>query len=212
MKALVIGATGATGKDLVGQLLEDSQCWEVHIFVRRDPQMQHPKLKVHIVDFDQMEQWADRLCGDVLFSALGTTIRQARSQQAQWKVDHTYQHMAAQAARRNGVGTLVLVSSAMASAKSKVFYTRMKGRLEEDVKQLGFPHLAIMRPPSLVRQGSDRMGERLGVAILQALNKIGLLRATRPMPTSHLAHAMIAVAKQGAQGVSTLEPADIWKL
>ena len=107
---------------------------------------------------------------------------------------------------------MALVSSAWATADSKVFYTRMKGQLEEDVKKLGFRSLYIMRPPSLIRKGTDRLGESVSVKILSALNKIGLLRSIRPMPTSQVAHAMISMAKQAKEGTFTFEPKDIWKI
>ena len=210
--ALIIGATGATGKDLVAQLLEDAAFDNVHVFVRRDVDLHHDKLHVHVVDFDKMDEWKELLQGDVLFSALGTTIKKAGSQQAQWKIDYTYQYEVAKAAKANGVGIMSLVSSAWATADSKVFYTRMKGQLEEDVKKLGFRSLSIMRPPSLIRKDTDRLGERLGVSLLQALNKIGLLKSLRPMPTAQVAKAMIAMAKEGKEGVRILEPKDLWNI
>lgn len=212
MKALIIGATGATGRDVVAQLLEDNACREVHVFVRHDTGIQNPKLHTHIVDYERMDTWSDALQGDVLFSALGTTLKQAGSQKAQWTVDYTYQHEAAKAARANGVETMVLVSSAMASAKSRIFYTRMKGQLEEDIKKLAFESLTIVRPPSLIRKDSDRFSERLSVKLLQSLNAIGLLRAARPMPTAQVAHAMITAAKERRGGVQTLEPRDLWSV
>lgn len=212
MKAIVIGATGATGKDLVSQLLADKQFDELHIFVRRSVEIKHDTLHVHVVDFDKIEEWKGELQGDVLFSALGTTIKQAGSQKEQWKVDYTYQYEVAKAAKENGVQTMALVSSAWATAQSRVFYTRMKGQLEEDVKKLGFRSLYIMRPPSLIRKGTDRFGESISVTILLALNKIGLLRSIRPMPTSQVAHAMIAMAKQAKEGVFTFEPKEIWTI
>lgn len=110
MKALVLGATGAIGKDLVELLLKDPTVDRVDIFVRREVNIPSAKLVVHVVDFDHPGQWADKLSGDVLFSTLGTTIRAAGSQEAQWKVDYTYQYNAAKAARENGVPTYVLVS------------------------------------------------------------------------------------------------------
>lgn len=212
MKALIIGATGATGKDLVAQLLADDHFDEVHVFVRRDVGVGHEKLRVHVVDFDKIEEWKGDLQGDVLFSALGTTLKQAGGQKKQWKVDYTYQYEVAKAAKENGVEMMALVSSAWATADSKVFYTRMKGQLENDVRALGFKSLYIMRPPSLIRKGSDRFGETVSVKILLALNKIGLLRSIRPMPTAQVAHAMIAMAKQAKEGTFTFEPKDIWKI
>ena len=79
----------------------------------------------------------------MLFSALGTTIRAAGSREAQYRVDHGYQYRVAEAARRNGVRTLVLVSAAGASPASRIFYSRMKGELERDVEALGFERSAL---------------------------------------------------------------------
>ena len=209
MKALVIGATGAVGKDLVEQLLKDDTFDRVDIFVRREVKIPSAKLVSHIVDFDHIETWASLLRGDVLFSCLGTTIKAAGSQDAQWKVDYTYQFDSAKAARAGGVRKLVLVSSVGANAKSKIFYARMKGQLDEDVAKLRFPGCFILRPPSLIRKGSDRFGEKAGVAILKGLNAIGLLRSWKPMPTEEVAAAMIRLAKSESQGLHIFESQEI---
>lgn len=209
MKALVIGATGAVGKDLVEQLLKDESVERVDVFVRREVKVPSSKLVPHIVDFDHPEAWSDLLVGDVLFSCLGTTIKAAGSQNAQWKVDYTYQYEAAKAARENGVGKLVLVSSVGADPKSRIFYSRMKGRLDEDVQKLGFATCFILRPPSLIRKGSDRFGEKAGVAILKALNAIGLMRSWKPMPTEEVAAAMIRLAESDKSGTLIITSQDI---
>jgi len=211
MKALVIGATGAVGKDLVQQLSEDSTFERVDIFVRREVKIPAAKVVAHIVDFDHPETWADQFKGDVLFSCLGTTIRAAGSQDAQWKVDYTYQYEAAKAAKASGVKTYVLVSSVGANAKSKVFYTKMKGALDEAVQELGFEGCFILRPPSLIRKGSDRFGEKVGIVALKAFNAIGLMRSFTPMPTEAVAVAMIRLAKSGRQGVEIINSQDILK-
>lgn len=211
MKALVIGATGATGKDLVNLLLKDDSFESVDVFVRRGMDQESPKLNVHVIDFDRMDDWKNRLSGDVLFSCLGTTIKNAGSQDKQWKVDYTYQLEAARAARLNGVSKYVLVSAIGANPKSKVFYTKMKGCLDQEVRKLGFPGCFILRPPSLVRKGSDRFGETASVAFLKGLNRIGLLRSLRPMDTEELAAAMIGLAKGGGEGTHIIESQDILK-
>ena len=209
MKALVIGATGAVGKDLVEQLLKDESFERVDVFVRREVKVPSSKQVPHVVDFNHPEAWSELLVGDVLFSCLGTTIKAAGSQDAQWKVDYTYQYEAAKAARANGVGRLVLVSSIGASSKSKIFYSRMKGALEDAVKELGFPGCFILQPPSLIRKGSDRFGEKAGVAILKCFNAIGLMRSWRPMPTEEVAAAMIRLAKSDKTGTQIITSQEI---
>lgn len=212
MKALVIGATGAVGKDLMQQLDADEQFDSVDIFVRRKVEYPSKKVGVHIVDFDHPERWADMLRGDVLFSCMGTTLKAAGSQDAQWKVDYTYQLNVAKAARAGGVSTFILVSSIGADSKSKVFYTRMKGALEDAVQDIGFENCFILRPPSLIRKGSDRFGEKAGVAILRVFNALGILRGLAPMPTEAVATAMVRLAKSGRKGIAIISSQDILKV
>lgn len=204
MKALVVGATGAVGRDLTEQLLSDDHFDRVEILVRRQVNIQSAKLTVHVVDFDNPASWSDLLKGDVLFSCMGTTIKAAGSQDAQWKVDYTYQLNAAKAARANGVPTYVLVSSIGANSNSKLFYPRMKGTLEDAILKLGFEGCFILRPPSLIRKGSDRFGEKASVSILKVLNRIGIMRNLAPVPTENVAAVMISLAKSGRKGVETV--------
>jgi uncharacterized protein YbjT (DUF2867 family) len=140
---------------------------------------------------------------------MGTTIRAAGSQDAQWKVDYTYQYEVAKAARDHGVKAYVLVSSVGANAKSKVFYTKMKGALDDAVRELGFEGCFILRAPSLIRKGSDRFGEKAGIVVLKAFNAVGLMRSFTPMPTEDVAAAMIRLAKCGRKGVETVVSQDI---
>ena len=200
MKALIIGATGATGKDLVTQLLADDTYSEVHCFVRKPLTFTHTKLHAHVVDFETPESWADLLRGDVAFSCLGTTLAAAGSKEAQWRVDYDYQYNFAEHCRNNGVPTFVLVSAAGAKAQSKLFYNRMKGQLEDAVKELEFPRLLIFQPSVLIRSNSDRSGENFTVKAFKFLNKLGILKRYRPMPTSVLAEKMrkeVAIAPKG---------------
>ena len=203
MKALIIGATGATGKDLLAQLLEDEAYTEVHCFVRKPMSISHPKLHAHVVDFDTPEAWADLLQGDVAFSCLGTTLAVAGSKEAQWRVDYDYQYAFAQQCKANGVPTFVLVSAAMANAQSKVFYNRMKGQLEDAVKALEFTRLLIFQPSILIRSNSDRGAENFSVKAIHFLNKIGLFKRYRPMPTNILAQRIRREVATATEGVHT---------
>lgn len=203
MKALIIGATGATGKDLVTQFLADDTYSEVHCFVRKPLTLTHPKLHAHVVDFETPEAWADLLRGDVAFSCLGTTLAAAGSKEAQWRVDYDYQYTFAEHCHQNGVPTFVLISAAGAKAQSKLFYNRMKGQLEDAIKALGFPRLLIFQPSVLVRKGSDRKGEQFGLKMIVFLNKLGLFKRYRPMPTDILAQKIRKEVATAAKGVHT---------
>jgi uncharacterized protein YbjT (DUF2867 family) len=211
MHALIIGATGATGKDLLDMLLKDDAFERVDIFVRRNIHIQHKKLTTHVIDFDNKDQWKHLVKGDVLFSCLGTTLKAAGSKAAQWKIDYDYQYNFAKPANENKVPVYVLVSSGMASSKSRIFYTRMKGQLEDAVKALNFQRLIIFNPPLLVRKDTDRSGEVVGKNIINFLNKVKLFRSQKPLPTEVLAQAMINAAKTNVGRVVTFKADEIWR-
>ena len=195
MKALLIGATGATGKDLLELLLNDDRFEKVDIFVRRKLDMHHNKLNIHVIDFDQPDKWWHLVKGDVLFSCLGTTLKAAGSKEGQKKVDYDYQLQFAKAAKENKVNDYVLVSSDSASSKSPLFYVKIKGQLEDEVRKLNFPKLVIFNPPSLIRKDSDRKMELLLIKILHFFNGIGLFKSIKPLETTLLAKAMLNSTK-----------------
>jgi uncharacterized protein YbjT (DUF2867 family) len=210
--ALIIGATGLVGSHLLRQLLEDERFGSVTVFTRRSTGVRHPRLHEHVVSFDDIASWRDRVTGDVLFSALGTTISAAGSRDAQWRVDHTYQLETARAAAANGVATCVLVSAAGAAADSRVFYSRMKGELERDIAALGFRHLHILRPGLLAGPRAEkRAGERIAGRMLRALNAVGLFRKYRPIHADVVARAMIR-ASMRPERVRILAPDELFDI
>ena len=210
MKALIIGATGATGKDLVNQLLNDKDFDEIEVFGRKPLNIDDPKLKNHIVDFEKPEEWKDLVKGDVAFSCLGTTLKDAGSKEAQRKVDFDYQLNFAKAAKENNVEDFVLISAYGANPNSKIFYSRMKGELEEEVKKLHFNKLTIFNPGMLERKNSARTGEVLGSRIIKFANKLGLFESQKPLPTSILAQAMINATKIKSNGYSSIKLGNIF--
>jgi len=210
--ALVIGATGATGKPLVSQLLADPEFSEVHIFVRNKIEISNPALKVHIVDFENMEQWKNLIKGDVSFSCMGTTLKQAGSQAAQKKIDFDYQNNFAKYSKENGVSHFILVSAYGASAKSSIFYSRIKGELEDSIKNLQFNQCSIFQPGMLDRQNTDRKMEVWGVKILNFITNLGIFKSQKPLPTALLAKAMIEAAKSNLAGFRLYALSEIFNL
>lgn len=205
MKALIIGATGATGKDLVHSLLTDPAYTAVVVFVRRPGGVTHPGLTEVLTDFDKLEDVSSFITGDVLFSCLGTTLKVAGSKENQWHIDYEIPVKFAEIAKANGVPGVVLLSAYGASPASNVFYSRVKGKLEEQLKKLAFGSCIIFRPGLLLRQNTDRAGERISAFLLKCLNSIGLIRRFRPLPTAILAEKMAKAPKVYSSGIHIIQ-------
>lgn len=212
MKALVIGATGATGELLVNRLLADKDYTAVTIFVRRPTGKQNPKLIEHIIDFSAIGTYKELIVGAIMFSCLGTTLKAAGSKENQWKIDFEIPATFAALARENGVSSLVLLSAYGASSQSRVFYSKIKGELEDKIAELHFEQYIIFRPGLLLRAGSDRFGEKIMDSLLKALNAIGLFRTFKPMPTTVLAEKLTQAPKVFPAGTSVIELDEIFRL
>jgi uncharacterized protein YbjT (DUF2867 family) len=196
--AIIIGATGLVGNHLLKTLLEDTYYSKVVILTRRSTNIRNEKLEEHIVDFNQPESYMKIVKGDVLFSCMGTTIKKAGSKEAQWKIDYTYQYEIAEAAKENGVESMFLVSSSGANAKSRIFYTRMKGELEEVIRDLNFPNYAIFQPSLLLGERPEvRVGEKFGEKLAKYLIKIPAFKKYKPIKGEEVAVAMNNYFKLG---------------
>lgn len=208
--AMVLGATGATGRDLVTQLLAHPAFASVSIFVRKKPDFEHQKLKVHEIDFSKLSNYKNLVVGDVLFSALGTTRKVAGSKANQYEVDYTYQYEFAKMASENGVNHYALVSSTGANKDAWFFYLKTKGALEEEIKKLPFKSIKIYQTPTLIRQADLlRPAEKRGIRILNTLNRFGILRSQKPLSVSVLAKKMIDEVLRNKQGKTIYQPKDI---
>ena len=208
--AIVLGATGATGRALVQQLLEHPAFGSVTIFVRKAPALKHEKLKVHVIDFSKLQTYKNLIVGDVLFSALGTTRKDAGSKAKQYEVDYTYQYEFAKMALNNEVDHYALVSSYGADETSLFFYLKIKGTLEEAIKKLSFQSICIYQPPSLIRQPDLlRPAEKRAIWMMKKLSRIWFLRSQQPLSVATLAEKMIAEAVQQTKGVKVFLPKDI---
>jgi uncharacterized protein YbjT (DUF2867 family) len=203
--ALLAGATGLVGGHLLQRLLADPGYRQVITVSRKALGIEHPKLRSLITDFDPIEAAMAGL-GETIddaFCALGTTIKTAGSRAAFRRVDFGYVVAFARAARAVGARRFMLVSAIGASARSALFYLRVKGETEEAVAALGYPALHIFRPGLLLGQRAEsRPREALGMALAPFLNPLmlGPAKAYRGIPADTVAAAMIAAAGTGRTG------------
>lgn len=190
--ALVIGGTGATGKEIVNLLIKNSNFSKITLFVRKEIQINNSKINIQLIDFDNLIKYKSLIFGDILYSCLGTTRAEAGSKRKQYIVDYTYQYEFAKIAATNGVKNYSLISSIGANENSFFFYPRIKGLLEEKVKNLNFQKIQIYQPPSLIRQPElARKVERRTIKFLNFLNKFGLLKSLKPLHVKYLAQIIV---------------------
>lgn len=193
--AIVIGATGLVGKALVDQLAKNESFEKIITVTRRSVEYSSNKIMNEVVNFDELENFRDVFKGDVLFSCMGTTAKQAGSLQEQRKVDVEYQYNAAKLSSENGVGHYILVSSSGANANSLSPYLKMKGELENEISLLSFKRISILQPSLLIgMRDSFRLGESLASISLPVICRLPLLKRYRPISGSDVAKKMVSVS------------------
>ncbi|PPU75914.1 NAD-dependent dehydratase [Xanthomonas cucurbitae] len=208
MDVLLAGATGLVGRQVLQQLLADARCTGVVAVTRRPLTQRHPKLRNQVIDFERLSSWtAPRM--EAAICALGSTMKQAGSREAFYRIDHDYPMALARAACAQGTSVFVLNSAAGADVRSRIFYNRVKGELERDLREVGFPSLTFVRPGLIGGQREQRRtGEHLGSLVLGALGPI-LPRRFRVNPAERIAAAMVSAALAPARGEHSVEAADL---
>ena len=206
--ALLAGASGLVGGHLLHLLLSDAAYARVITLARRHLDVHHPKLDQRVVDLGELDALSDLPHVDDAFCCVGTTIKKAGSQEAFRRVDHDYVLGFARAGQRAGAGQFLLVSALGADPASRIFYSRVKGEIEQAVRQLPFAGIQILRPSFLMGERTEvRLAERIGVPIARALAPLlfGPLRRYRPIDAADVARAMVQIAKEAPRGPNVFE-------
>ena len=210
--ALIAGATGLVGKELVQFLLKTDYYNSLHIVGRRPYELEHLKIKSYKVDFNHFEEFkCSALIHDV-YICLGTTMKKAGSRENFSKVDFGYILKIGQWARKNSVGKLAVISSMGSSESSKNFYLRTKGEMEKAIANLILPNVIVMRPSLLLGQREEfRLAEKMGIIFSRPLIKlmIGRLRKYRPVYASQVAKAMFHLTINAERMVTIVENEEI---
>jgi uncharacterized protein YbjT (DUF2867 family) len=192
-KAIIAGATGLIGSELLNLLLESSDYQEVISISRREISMQHKKLVQLIINFDELEKHARALKGDVIFCCLGSTRKKTPDLSIYRKVDHTYPLQLGKIAKDNSIKQYHLVSAIGADVNSSNFYTKMKGETEADLAHLNLPCLHIYQPSVLTGDRKEsRPLEKLSIAVMKVVNPLlfGSLKKYKSIPAAMVARAM----------------------
>jgi len=206
--ALLVGATGLVGAQCLQLLTQDPAVGVVRVLVRRPLPVDPGKVQVCVADFDRLDSQPEAFKADWVFCALGTTIRKAGSQAAFRQVDFDYPLQVAQLAKAQGAQRFLLVSAVGADARSRVFYSRVKGELEDAIAAIGFESVTFARPSLLAGEREEvRLGERLGLVFG------GLMpERYRPVQARQVAQGLLNAAKAGRPGVHGLNNIELRRL
>jgi len=210
--ALLAGATGLVGRALLPRLLASGRYARVHALLRRPaPTLpSDPALQLHLVDFGHLPSLPPV---DDVFIALGTTIKVAGSQAAFRKVDFDAVVNTARAGRAAGARRLAVVSALGADARSRVFYNRVKGKMQQAVATLGYDSVVFAQPSLLVGDRAalgqpTRAGEEWTMRLLRPV--LGLVpRSVRPIEAERVAQALLDALLHAHPGVHILSSAQM---
>ncbi|MDQ0257416.1 uncharacterized protein YbjT (DUF2867 family) [Evansella vedderi] len=208
-KALVAGATGLIGKNVLVELVQSGSYDEIRIVTRRKTNIDQPIVKEYVIDFDQLEKHSELLHGvEDVFVCLGTTMKKAKSKKKFMKVDYTYPLKLGKLAKEANVRQFLIVTSIGADRDAAFFYSRVKGKLEEALVALELRSLHIFRPSLLVGKREElRIGEKAAEVIGKPLSifLVGPYGKYKPVKGTYLAKAMYMVAQEESSGVHIYE-------
>lgn len=206
--ALIAGSTGLIGNQLL-QLLLSSDRYSKVIAVTRYDLPPHPKLLVLKVEFEKLDQWAASLVGDDVFCCLGTTMAKARSKEKFYQVDFFYPLLIAKIAQSHGAKQYMLVSALGADKDSSIYYNRVKGEIEEAIKQVDYKAIHIFRPSLLLGARDEKRSGEDAAKTFYKLFGFLIPKKYQAIDSSKVANAMITLASQDDEGIFTHESKEL---
>ncbi|MEO8733091.1 MAG: NAD-dependent dehydratase [Flavobacteriales bacterium] len=194
---LLAGATGLVGSACLPLLLADERVGTVITLVRRPLDLQHAKLKQWTAPSDDLLKGLKPGPVEAVICCLGTTIKKAGSQVAFITVDKDLPLGIAHWAREQRVPTYCIISALGADPGSRIFYSRVKGEVEQELEAMHFSSLALFQPSILMGPRKEkRSAERIGIGVMKAIGPVllGALKNYRVMPHDVLAKALVNTA------------------
>ena len=197
--ALLFGSTGLVGGHVLNYLIQNSNYSKIKLFVRSFTEINNPKIEIIKTDFNNLNKHAEDIKGDECFCCIGTTKKKSPNKNEYQKIELDIPKKIAQIAKSNSVKSFFFVSSGYANPKSSGEYLKFKGLVEEEIKNLNFDKIGIMRPSFLLgERQEERVGEKFGIIIFKLLTPIliGPFRKMRPIQSEIVARAMIKLANE----------------
>ena len=202
--ALLFGSSGLVGGHLLNQLIKDTNYSKIKLFVRSVPEINDPKVEIIKTDFNNLENHKEDIKGDDCFFCIGTTKQSSPDKDEYRRVELDIPREIAKIAKSNFVNTFIFVSALYANPKSSGDYVRFKGLVEEELKELNFPKLGIMRPSFLIGNRKEkRASETIGIFVFKLLSPLllGPLKKMKPIHSETVAKAMIAAVENDIQQI-----------
>lgn len=195
--AIIIGATGATGKNILELLLEDVRYTKIKLFSRATCGIKNSKIEEQLGNLFELHQFSENFIGDEVYCCIGTTKKQTPDKNLYKKIDYGIPLAAAKLAAKNNIPTFLVMSSIGADANSSTFYTKTKGAMENAVLKSSIKRIFIFRPSLLIRKSKEsRIIETLSASLIKFTGFlfIGKFKKYKAIKTEAVALAMIRVA------------------
>ena len=197
--AIILGATGLTGGMLLQQLLEDDRYEKIKLFSRNSVEINNPKIEEHLIDLFKLEEHKDKFTGDEVFCCVGTTKKKTPDHNTYTNIDRGIPVTAARLCKANNIDTFLVVSALGANPKSRVFYNRIKGKMEKEVLEQEIKNTYILQPSLITGERKEsRSFEKVGKVMLNFINPffLGTLRKYKSISAESIARAMVAIANK----------------
>ncbi len=202
--ALIFGSSGLVGKNLLNQVINNSNYSKIKIFVRSSPDISDQKIEIINTDFKDLEIIKNLITGDDCFFCIGTTKKKSPDKKEYRRIELDLPKQIAQISKSNNVKSFIFVSSGFADPKNSGDYLKFKGLVEEEIKSLNFEKIGILRPSFLLgKRKEKRLGEKIGISIFKFLSPlfVGPIKKMKPIHSEKVAKAMIQIANENIQQI-----------
>ena len=202
--ALIFGSSGLIGNELFKTILLNNSYDKIKVFVRSIPEVNNPKVEIIKTDFSNLEQYKDKIIGDDCFFCIGTTKKDTPNKDEYRRIEYNIPVDVAKIAKTNSVKSFYYVSSIGANPNASSNYLKNKGQVEEQLKNLNFSKLAIIRPSLLIgNRKSFRLGEVIFTPVMNTLTlfAFGSLKKYKPIKIQIVVKAILHISKNVSEKI-----------